>query len=75
MLLEDTPGNVALVYVFADDVVSIFCGLLLRLLKCTLIPVEAIEVNEFLLDQVALALVVAVAPTRNDWNLCFLQVS
>ena len=74
VLLEDAPGDVALVDIFADDFISVLCRLFVRLLKCALISVEAIEIDEFLLDQVAFTLIVTVAATRNDWNLSFFKV-
>ena len=72
LLLEDAPRDVALIDVLADNGASIGLSLFLRQLDRTLVPVKAVEVDELLLNHVALALVVAVAATAHDRHLTLL---
>ena len=61
LLLEDTPRNVALVNVLIHDVDTILRSFFLSMFNCTLVRIEAIEVDKLLLNQITLTLVGAVA--------------
>ena len=66
LLLQNTPWNVALVDILVDNRVTVCLCLLLSLLDDTLISIKAVKVDKLLLNQVALALIIAVAPSAHD---------
>ena len=74
LLLQDAPRNVALINVLVDNGASVGLSLFLSQLDRTFVPVEAIEVDELLLDQVAFALVVAVAATAHHGHRTLLEI-
>ena len=74
LLLEDTPRNVALVNVLIYDVAAILGSFFLRMFNCALVWIKAIEVDKLLLNQITLALVGAVASTRDNWKTLLLEI-
>ena len=74
LLLEDTPRNVALVNVLIHDVATILRSFFLSMFNCALVRIEAIKVDKLLLNQITLALVGAVASTRDNWKTLLLEI-
>ena len=74
LLLEDTPWNVALVNVLIHNVTAILRSFFLSMFNCALVGIEAIEVDKLLFNQITLALVGAVASTRDNWKTLLLEI-